>query len=98
MRNPFHPSRPTLTLLAGAAVVAALSGCASRAVPERFPPGSALSPDAPTPRVQPLNVALDGEPPLPGESRPGWGGLDSAAGEAAAVAPAAPAAERGHAH
>lgn len=59
-------------MFVGLSVVA----CASRSVPMSFPKTSAASPDAEAAPVARVGVALDQDPPLPGESTEGWRGLE----------------------
>lgn len=59
-----------ITLLA-----ASIVGC-SRSVPAAFPNASAASLDAPEGRAARVGRAIVEEPPLPGETREGWEGLE----------------------
>lgn len=62
-----HPRVPALVLLL------LLVGC-SRALPDPSP-RSPIDAASPTPEPIAVDVALHGDPPLPGESRTGWAGL-----------------------
>jgi hypothetical protein len=64
MRTTPHVSALALLLLVGC----------SRALPDPSP-GSAIDPDGPTPKPIAVDVAMSGDPPLPGQSREGWPGL-----------------------
>ncbi|MCB9596482.1 MAG: hypothetical protein H6719_27410 [Sandaracinaceae bacterium] len=64
-----------------AALALALVGC-SRELPTTFPSGSAASLDEPEAPVASVGVALEQEPPLPGEPSSGWEGLQRDAGAA----------------
>jgi hypothetical protein len=50
--------------------------CAPQALPARFPSGSVASPDADEARPARVTLALDEDPPLPGDEAQGWRGLD----------------------
>lgn len=60
-------------------VASALAGC-SRDVPDTFPTASAASLDAPEASAASVAVALEGDPPLPGEPTAGWEALERDAG------------------
>jgi hypothetical protein len=62
----------TGTLLGVAGVFGA---CSPRALPATFPATSAASTEAPEARRIPVTVALEQDPPLPGESVEQWPGL-----------------------
>lgn len=66
------------------ALVASLAGgaCSSRAVHAVWPRTAAASPEAPEAPAAPGPLALSSDPPLPGETAPGWEGLDEDAGAA----------------
>ncbi len=70
--------------LQACALAAALTSaaCSSRAVPAAWPRTAAASPEAPEAPAAPGPIALSSDPPLPGESAPGWEGLDDDAGAA----------------
>lgn len=70
----------------GALALVALVGCASRSVPDAFPATSAASPEGAEAAPAPVAVALQSDPPLPGETLAGWEGL-TPAGPAAASDP-----------
>ena len=59
-------------MLAGLSVVA----CASRSVPMSFPKTSAASTDAEEAPPARIGVALEQDPPLPGEPTGDWWGLE----------------------
>src|SRR5690606_13990942 len=61
-----HPSSRWARLLYVGSFVA-LAGCASRPLEPEFPPASAANLAAPTPALPSVTVALDGDPPMPGE-------------------------------
>jgi hypothetical protein len=48
----------------------------SRELPPDWPTSSAASPDAPAAPRSDVTLALDSDPPLPGEPLDGWFGLD----------------------
>jgi hypothetical protein len=50
-----------------------LVGC-SRRLPDPSP-GSVIDPDSTAPKPLAVDVAMTGDPPLPGQSREGWPGL-----------------------
>jgi hypothetical protein len=54
-------------------VLLLLVGC-SRSLPDPTP-GSVIDSESPTPDAVAVDVALAGDPPLPGQSREGWPGL-----------------------
>lgn len=67
-----------------------LGGCATRAVPTKFPNGSAASlatAEAPKPVVL---TTLRADPPLPGEPSSDWAGLDAPTDEQSSAGRAAP--------
>ncbi len=57
------------------ASLAALAGC-SRSVPAEFPRASAASAEASAAPPARVGLAIEEEPPLPGEAREGWEALD----------------------
>jgi len=68
-------TRITLTAGLGLALGPLLAGCSARALPES-PPSSAASPSAAAGQLHDVTLSLREDPPLPGEKRPGWIGLD----------------------
>jgi hypothetical protein len=50
-------------------------GCATRSTPVVAPPGAAVRSDAGEGYTASVTRALEADPPLPGEDRPGWAGL-----------------------
>jgi hypothetical protein len=56
----------------------AASAC-SRSLPETWPAQTPLSVEAPPAAAANVTLALDADPPLPGEAREGWTGLEAAA-------------------
>ncbi|HEX5658794.1 MAG TPA: hypothetical protein VFX59_16455, partial [Polyangiales bacterium] len=58
-----------------AGVALAIGGCASRTVPASYPVEAASSPRAAEAAPAHVTVALNREPPLPGQSSAGWPGL-----------------------
>ncbi len=63
---------PPLLFLALAATLAACT----RSVPREFPRASAASREAAEAAPARVGLAIAEEPPLPGDSRPGWESLD----------------------
>lgn len=59
----------------GLAVLLAGSAC-SRELPSDWPSNSPVSPEADAAPVSRVTLALDSDPPLPGEPTDGWIGLD----------------------
>jgi heavy metal-binding protein len=57
-------------------VCAGLASCSSRDVPATWPEQSAASPHSSAAPVAVVTQALDSHPPLPGQGRTGWVGLD----------------------
>lgn len=57
----------------------ALTGCATRALPQTFAVGSPTSTATSPAPVVDVTSALRTEPPLPGEDGAGWAGLEPAA-------------------
>lgn len=68
-----------------------LTACSPRTRPSTFPRGSAASPESPETPVAKVGVALQGDPPLPGEPADDWPGLG-------APAPAGPHDHHHHHH
>jgi hypothetical protein len=68
--------------LALACSAMAAGGCASRSASPSYPANAALSPQAPEAPSAHVTVALQHEPPLPGERNAGWPGLEQASGDA----------------
>ena len=65
-----------LSLLA--AMTAGLMGaCASRPLHPDFPEASAASPETAAPAPAEVAIALEADPPLPGEPTEGWLGLEA---------------------
>jgi hypothetical protein len=83
--------KPTLIirLVTALAMVASLSGVGcSRKLPSQWPESSPASSSAAEVPNATVTLALDGDPPLPGESADGWIGLEPAKDK--------PAAHEGH--
>lgn len=81
-----HSTSPFARRLAVLSLISILGAC-SRRPPESFPSESPASPEAAVAPTVDVTLALDGDPPLPGEAAPGWIGLEQ---------PTAPAHEHGH--
>lgn len=75
-----------------------LTACATRSAPPPSSPSSPLSPAHPIGVTTRVTLALDEDPPLPGEPSAGWEGLDpNATAEAdAGTAPAHGGAHHAH--
>lgn len=65
------------------ALVLGASSCAPRGLPSRLPSASVASAEGPSAAPARVTVALDEEPPLPGEPLEDWEGLRRPAGEEA---------------
>jgi hypothetical protein len=70
---------------------ALLAGCATRAIPAKFPSGSAASPDAGAAPKPVVLTTLHGDPPLPGDPSSDWAGLDATTAEQLSAGTAGPA-------
>jgi hypothetical protein len=68
-------TRSTGTLACFVALL--LAACATRTVPTPASPGSPLTPAHPEGAAPRVTLALDEDPPLPGESTAGWIGLEA---------------------
>lgn len=72
---PTHSNSLSARGLAILAILLIPSGC-SRRVPATFPTDSAASVEAEAAPPVEVTLALDGQPPLPGEDAEGWFGLE----------------------
>ncbi len=64
-------------------LLSALAACASRPLHPEVPRSSAASPEAAAPAPADVAIALESDPPLPGEPTEGWLGLETPTDEGA---------------
>lgn len=75
-RKPMPPTAPFARIARVLPAVLFAGGCASSPLPRHLPTSSPASLEAEPVRAAVVRLALDEDPPLPGEASGGWSGLD----------------------